>query len=190
MRNSLNGFRVSCFAICTTTLWCGFLLLNDSALDRDFRPIIAVLAKMGTGSRCQGSPFRSPKNTLQLYQSIMGVPRSILTAGFSTIMNQTFTCKFPICTNKRMVSSRVTHSSIALRSFGVEWLFTLHFHSPWISLQLMMGSWSYMVEIDVWLTFVGRIDLTTYFISSFLEKRHDWRRDSKITLLDEGSLGE
>lgn len=79
---SVKGFRVICRATCATKLWCGYLLLEGSALDRDRCTIAAGLVRMVTGSKCYGTTFRSLGNILQMYLANEGVIKSISTAEF------------------------------------------------------------------------------------------------------------
>lgn len=71
---------VSYLAIRTTTLSCVILLLDGSALDKDRRPIVTTLERMGTGIKCHGTSLYSPENIHRTHRSMEGVPRSILTA--------------------------------------------------------------------------------------------------------------
>lgn len=98
-------------------------------LGRDLHLIVAGLVKMGTGSECHGTTFRSPENTSQIFQFVMGVPEAILTAKFSTVPTQKLTSKLSIHTKRRLGLVRVVGFLIALRVSGVCWLCTLRSQS-------------------------------------------------------------
>lgn len=115
----VESSEVTSFAFRASTLSCGFLLQDGSALDRDRCPIVAGLVRMDTESECHVATFRSLGNILRVYRSIKGVPRSTSTVKFLTIPSPTLTCELPICTKRRMFPIRQVGFSIALPDFGV-----------------------------------------------------------------------
>lgn len=139
-RVRVKSFRVTRFAIRTTTVSCKILLLDVSALDGDRRSIVAGVVRMETGSKCHGTYFRFSRNIPRMRTSIKSVHGSMSTAEFSTISNQTSTCRLPIRTKGERVSSSVGGCLIALCSFAAGWLFNLCFKLPFIRLLLMLLS--------------------------------------------------
>lgn len=115
----VESSKVTCFANRSITLLCGFLPLEGSSLSRGSSHTVADLVWIGTGSECHDTTFCSPVNIPYMYQSIKDVPKSIPTAKCLTIPNQTFMCKLLIHTKRRLVSSSVTGSFIALRNLGI-----------------------------------------------------------------------
>lgn len=126
----IKGSRVTCLAICTTTLLCRVLFSGSSALERGCCSMITGLTRMSTVLKCYGTAICSSEISSWVYRSMNRVSKSISRAKFLTFLKQTFTCKFSTRTKKSTVLSNVIGSLNVLCCFAVGRLFSSCFRSP------------------------------------------------------------
>lgn len=125
------GWRTTSFAIRTMVSYGVEAMFNSSRCNNGRSLLTNPLVRMSTAPEYHCTTLLSLGNILGIYRSINGVPRSVSTARFSTLLNQTLTCKSPIQTKRSTVPKSFISSFIALRDFGTDWYLILFYYSFW-----------------------------------------------------------